>query len=183
LQRCRYGWRATAGLPANQQADRIFPFDVMHEERLTDQVLSGIVKTASAAADEYQIDMDRDLPGGIVAKLDARVVAAQNGQQPYTNIWDDLALPIGSIWGQLLCEKFRWEWTMVLSEGKKMPGVFDPNRALGAYPFDYIFECVKHGNEVNIELAYNMLITGERFDFASKRSYTDVMKSIGRIVP
>lgn len=67
--------------------------------------------------------------------------------------------------------------------GGRASGVFSSDRAIGFYPFNYIFDVLSRGDEVNIELAFNMMGVGVLNGRSTAGSYTNIISHIARIVP
>lgn len=93
-------------------------------------------------------------------------------------------LYFGSLWGEQLCRQFGWEWRkVVFGDGSEAFGVVSPDRSLAVYPFHFMLGCMQDaGVDVTVLLSFNMLLAGS-IPRMRRRSYTNVMDGVHRIVP
>ena len=99
---------------------------------------------------------------------------------------DDAPLMMGSLWGEAIVSRFKWDWAMVTfrdHDNSVAPAVVSPDRALAIYPLHYLTGCFEDSAvDVTILLAYNLLKAGS-IGSVSRRSYRDVMAGVRRLVP
>jgi hypothetical protein len=97
--------------------------------------------------------------------------------------WTDLALPLGTLWGEMFVEEYDWEWIRVhFEDGSKAIGVFSKDRSIGIYPWYFVLGCVENGAPVTILLAWNMLKEGA-IPTMEPKSYTNLMDGVHHIIP
>ncbi len=156
----------------------------MTEEKLDPKILADI--EASATDGARIVGTKPNLPPlSIVESIDSWVERAQSKDLAQLDVWTEMALPIGSLWGKVLSREFGWEWTMVIfpneAEGKAV-GIFSPERDLGIFTFHEILGCLKNRALVNILVAFNMLRTGQLIGKARKGEYLNVMPHVSKLV-
>lgn len=156
----------------------------MTEEKLSSKILADIEASAIEGARIVGTKMDLP-PMRIVEAVDSWVARAQSKDLSRLDAWTEMALPIGSLWGEAMRREFRWEWIMAVfptdAEGKAV-GVFSPERDFGLFPFHEVLGCLKHQAQVNILLAFNFVRTGRLGGKGRKDEYLNVMRHVSRVV-
>ena len=76
-------------------------------------------------------------------------------------ILEDIALGLGCLWGQSVCDMLGWEWAFITIEGSDGIGVLSPSRSLAAFPMASIKRILEDSQRENTSLLlYNMLKAG-----------------------
>jgi hypothetical protein len=78
---------------------------------------------------------------------------------------EDLAIDLGCLWGQTVCDAKGWTWCALnMESGKKSYVVGDPKRSHVVAPMDFLLRMLRKRGE-NAEnttlLLYNMIMAGE----------------------
>jgi len=130
------------------------------------------------------VDTEVDTPGAIIGAIDVFLCNWQEGERPDLDEDDDVALALGSLWGEQLVEALDWQWASVTFPGKKKPvvvlGVFSPDRAAALYPFHAVRACLDKGAPVVVRLLFSALMEGTKLRNLPPRGYQNVMELIGR---
>ncbi len=98
----------------------------------------------------------------------------------------ELALKLGSLWGQQLVTNLGWQWATVTFGGDAQAqavGVFSPDYSLAIYPFHFVLGCLANQAPVTIALAYNMLVDGRRIPTLPAGTFENVMDHVHHTVP
>lgn len=95
----------------------------------------------------------------------------------------DVALGLGSVWGNQLVRQFHWEWTCVKQNGQDLYAVVSPDRSIAVYPTYFIKACLDNPRvDCTIMLAFNMLTAGKVSGLPAQ-GYENLMQGVRRIVP
>jgi hypothetical protein len=134
--------------------------------------------------EDIQISIKR---GYKYLKLDPRKTSAEKAQaaiahaldevflsnkKPTPKAIEDLAMNLGSLWGQTICDSLGWEWGYVTLDENGAYAVVSPNRSHMVAPMDFILEQLQNQSaEENTSLIlYKMLKAGSLMK-AKPRSY------------
>jgi len=100
-----------------------------------------------------------------------RVLLAK--KKPKQKELDDVALGLGCLWGQTVCDALGWQWCAATLEGDEVFVIASPDRSHVFMPMQFIRQqLAKSPPEDNTSLlAYNMLKAG-RYGVAEPGSYT-----------
>ena len=100
-----------------------------------------------------------------------RVMLAR--RKPKEKEMDDLALGLGCLWGQTVCDALGWQWCAATLEGDEVVVIATPDRSHVFMPMQFVQQqLVKSPPEDNTSrLAYNML-KGGAYGAAKLGSYT-----------
>ena len=153
------------------------------EEPLAERTASSIVGAADEGAELLGISAD-EAPLKIVESLNAYIAKPPRKRKKVDN-WTDRALPLGALWGQQMVREFGWEWAYAIHhdhDGAKFAGVFNKNRSLAIYPFEFVYGCLENQVYPTILLAFNMLVAG-KIPECEAGSYTNQMDGVHHIVP
>ncbi len=130
------------------------------------------------------VDPESDTPGAIIAAIDVFLAKWQEGDRPDLDEDDDVALALGSLWGEQLVEALDWKWATAIMPGKKKPvvvvGVFSPDRAAALYPFHAVRACLDKGAPVAVRLVFSALMDGSKLHGLPPRGYKNVLELLGR---
>lgn len=128
-------------------------------------------------------------PAEVIEAVDDFAYRLQRGKKSAREVVEDAEearLLFGSLWGEMLCEAFEWEWVQVTNhdEGDAVAfAVVSPKRSMAIYPLDFLADCFADPEkDVTVALAFNMLEERKVPKFPAG-SYTDVMAGVHRIVP
>jgi len=128
-------------------------------------------------------------PSKVVAAIDDFIYRWQRDDRPSEDVVEDddtARLIMGSLWGEMLVEEFGWEWAKVTfhdHDDSVAFGVFSPDRSLAIYPLEFLLGCVQDPDvDATVALSFNMLTAG-KVPKMKKKSYTNVMDGVHRIVP
>jgi hypothetical protein len=96
-------------------------------------------------------------------------------KRPTPKAIEDLAINLGSLWGQTICDCLGWEWSYVTLDENGAYAVVSPNRSHMVAPMDFILEQLQNQSaEENTSLIlYKMLKAGSLMK-ARPRSYVMV---------
>ena len=74
----------------------------------------------------------------------------------------ETALVIGCLWGQIVCDRLKWQWVYVTIEGNEIFGIISPKREYVIFPMVYIRDLLKspEADQTSL-LLYNMLKAGK----------------------
>lgn len=158
----------------------------MTDEPLSEETMDSIRGCAGDAL--AVVGLEATLPPvKLVEAADKFAYRWQKGKRPSADLVEDTEqarLFFGSLWGEQLCRQFGWEWRkIVFGDGSVAFGVVSPDRSLAIYPLDFMLGCMQHaGVDVTVALSFDMLLAG-RVPKMKRRSYTNVMEGVHRIVP
>lgn len=144
-----------------------------------------IKKCAKSASKVLGIEPRSSTPSIIASTVDEFVVAWQKGNRPADSVLtlDDAPLIIGSLWGEAIVSRFKWDWAMLTFHDHNnflAPAVVAPDRSLAIYPLHYLQGCFTDATvEVTILQAYNLLKAGSAGD-AKPGEYFDLMDGVGK---
>lgn len=131
-----------------------------------------------------RVEPGEDTPGAIIAAIDVFLGKWQAGERPDVDEDDDLALMLGSLWGQQVVEALGWEWASMTLPGKRKPvvviGVFSPDRAAALYPFHAVRAGLDKGAPVAVRRVFSMLMEGAKLHGLPARGYKNVMDLAGK---
>ncbi len=97
--------------------------------------------------------------------------------------WTDVALPVGTLWGEQLITEFGWEWIKVKFENDSVAiGVFSQDRSVGVYPWYFVLGCIENDATVTIALAWNMLKEG-KIPKMKPNEFQNLMDGVHYLVP
>jgi hypothetical protein len=125
-----------------------------------------IKKCAKSAGQLLGIEPRSSTPSIIASTIDEFVIRWQKGNRPADSVLspEDAPLIIGSLWGEALVSRFKWDWAMLTFHDYNdalAPAVVAADRSLVIYPLDYLHGCfVDPGIEVAVLKAYNLLKAG-----------------------
>jgi hypothetical protein len=130
-----------------------------------------IKKCARSASKLLGIEPRASTPSIIAASIDEFICQWQAGKRP-----DPIALPpddapliIGSLWGEALVSRFKWDWAMITFQDNQnvmvpaavVPAVVSADRSLAIYPLDFLLACFTDSTvEVTVLQVYNQLKAG-----------------------
>jgi hypothetical protein len=157
------------------------------DEPLSDEVMGSIRGCADDALAVLGPEFASADPATIVEAVDAFAYRWQKGARPPADVVEDTEqarLYFGSLWGEQIVKQFGWEWARVeFGDGSATFGVVSPDRSLVIYPLDFMLGCMQNpGVDVTVALSFNMLLAGS-VPTMRRRSYTNVMDGVHRIVP
>jgi hypothetical protein len=144
-----------------------------------------IKKCAKSASKVLGIEPRSSTPSIIASSIDEFVSEWQKGNRPGDSVLslDDAPLIIGSLWGEALVSRFKWDWAMIMFHDHNnaiAPAVVSPDRSLAIYPLHYLHGCFTDpAAEVAILQAYNLLKAGSAGD-AKPGEYLNLMDGGGR---
>lgn len=160
------------------------------EKPVSPDTLLSIKKCARSASKVLGIEPRASTPSVIAAAVDEFVHQWQKGNRPDYSVLtqDDAPLIIGSLWGEAIVSRFKWQWAMVNFHDHNnavAPAVLSPDRSLAIYPLHFLLGCFNDPHvDVTILLSYNMLKAGSLDGMKLKPgSYYNLMDSVHRIVP
>lgn len=154
------------------------------EYTIEPHILAGIDGSAVEGASLTGIAVD-DPPLKIVTALNTFVSKPPGRSSGRVDNWTDLALPLGSLWGQQIVRQFGWEWSSVVFHDRgdsKAIGVLSKDRSLAIYPWHFVFGCLENNATVTILLSYNMLLAG-KVPAQEQGRYVNLMDHVHHIVP
>ena len=95
----------------------------------------------------------------------------------------DVALGLGSVWGNQLVRQFGWGWTCVLNDGQELFAVVSADRSIAIYPTYFIKACLDDPRvDCTAMLAFNMLAAGKVSGLPAQ-GYENLMQGVHRIIP
>lgn len=126
-------------------------------------------------------------PAAVVEAVNEFAYRWQKGRRPPADVVADLEearLLFGSLWGEQLVKQFGWDWVQVsFPDGSSAYGVVSRDRSLAVYPLEFLLGCFQDpGVNMTVALAFNLLVAGG-VPRMPRRSYTNVMDGVHRIVP
>ena len=88
----------------------------------------------------------------------------------------DLAVNLGCLWGQIVCDELGWEWCcLMLSNGRETYVIVTPNRSHMVSPMDFVLEQLqKRMPEENTSMLLFNMLKGKKFGRAKAKSYMHV---------
>jgi len=159
------------------------------EEPIPDEILGNIRGCANGAVKVLGDKFANADPATIVEALDEFAYRWQKGDRPPATVVEDgeeARLIFGSLWGEQLVKEFGWQWAKVIFHdyGDSVAfGVFSPDRSMAIYPLEFMLGALRDSTvDVTVMLAFNMLKAG-KVPMMKKKSYTNVMDGVHRIVP
>ncbi len=144
-----------------------------------------IKKCARSASKLLGIQPRSSTPSVIASTIDEFVSEWQKGNRPADSVLslDDAPLIIGSLWGEALVSRFKWEWAMLTFHDHNnvvAPAVVAPDRSLAIFPLHYLLGCFTDaGVEVEILQAYNLLKAGAIGE-SKPGEYFNLMDGVGK---
>ena len=159
----------------------------LSDQPLSDETMASIRNCAKDAVSILGPKYASAVPATVVEAVDEFAYRWQKGKRPPAEVVEDTdtaRLIFGSLWGEQLVKQFSWEWAKVnFSDGSVAFGVVSPDRSLVIYPLDFMLGCMQDpGVDVAVALSFNMLVAGS-LPKMKRRSYTNVMEGVHRIVP
>lgn len=99
----------------------------------------------------------------MVAAIQARVDAMREPAEHESCDPDTMAIDLGLLWGQMLCEAKGWEWrTLTYPDGGKSLAVCSPDLSHQVNPINFIFARVVDPSKPNTcLLLFNMIVAGK----------------------
>ena len=95
----------------------------------------------------------------------------------------DVALGLGSVWGNQLVRQFGWQWTCIQQDDQELYAVVSPDRSLAVYPTYFIKACLDDPRvDCTAMLSFNMLEAGKVTGLPAQ-GYENLTQSVHRIVP
>lgn len=95
----------------------------------------------------------------------------------------DVALGLGSVWGNQLVRRFGWEWVCLQESGQELYAVVDPDRTVAVYATYFIKACLDNPQmDCTVMLAFNM-IAAEKIAGLPGQGYENLMQGVHRIIP
>jgi hypothetical protein len=158
------------------------------EEPVSDEIMGNIRDCAQSALLLLGEKYATAEPPAVVAAIDDFVYRWQKGDRPSTDVveGEDAQLLMGSLWGEQLVKQFGWQWAQLTFHDYKDAvafGVFSPDRSLAIYPLEFMLGCLRDADvDATVLLSFNMLLAGS-VPKMKKKSYTNVMDGVQRIVP
>jgi hypothetical protein len=159
------------------------------EEPVPENLMGNIRGCAKDALKVLGGDFAKADPAMVVEAIDDFAYRWQKGDRPPSNVVEDgeeARLIFGSLWGEQLVKQFSWQWAKVTFhdyDDSFAFGVFSPDRSLAIYPLEFMLGCLQDPTvDVTVMLSFNMLCEG-KVPQMKKKSYTNVMDGIHRIVP
>ncbi len=104
---------------------------------------------------------------------------------PNIDNWSDRALPIGSLWGQIMVRHFGWHWASLIQpelDNFKAMAVVNNDRSLTIFPFHYCFGCLENHVYPTIYLAFQMLEAG-KIPPQPSNGFVNLMDGVRHIIP
>jgi hypothetical protein len=88
----------------------------------------------------------------------------------------DLAINLGCLWGQTVCDEQGWKWCcLVLGDGRETNVIVTPNRSHMVSPMDFVLEQLqKRLPEENTSMLLFNMLKKKKFRRARPKSYTHV---------
>ena len=88
----------------------------------------------------------------------------------------DLAVNLGCLWGQTVCDELGWEWCcLMLGVGRETYVIVTPNRSHMVSPMDFVLEQLqKRLPEENTSMLLFNMLKGKKFGSAKPNSYMHV---------
>jgi hypothetical protein len=93
--------------------------------------------------------------------------------KPRQNAVTDLAVNLGCLWGQTVCDELKWEWCRVkFADGREAYAIVPPDRSHMVLPMDFIHRQLrKRPPEENTSMLLFNMLKGKKFGRAKPRSY------------
>jgi hypothetical protein len=160
------------------------------EEPLSDSIAENLVGAASEGADIVDVDVD-DEPLAVVQAINRFLEPPKKGwfwtptADANVDNWTDRALPVGSLWGQIIVRHFGWHWASLIQHDQddfKAIAVVSEDRSLAVFPFHYCFGCLENHLHPTVLLAFNILDTG-KIPQQPVGEFVNLMDSVRHIVP
>jgi hypothetical protein len=159
------------------------------EEPVSDEILGNIRDCAMSALGVLGDQYANAKPEEVVKAIDQFAYRWQKGDRPRPDVIEDaedVRLLFGSLWGEQLVKQFGWQWARITFhdyDDAVAFGVFSPDRSLAIYPLEFMLGCLRDADvDVTVMLSFNMLLAGS-VPTMKKKSYTNVMDGVHRIVP
>ena len=157
------------------------------EKPVSRDTLLSIKKCARSASKVLGIEPRSSTPSVVTAAVDQFVRRWQQGKRPAASLLsaEDAPLIIGSLWGEAIVSRFKWQWGMVTFHDHNdvvAPAVFSADRSLAIYPLHFLLGCFSDpAVDVTIMLAYNVLKANS---IQKKRpgAFYNLMDGVHRIV-
>jgi hypothetical protein len=160
------------------------------EEPIPKKTMGHIKGCAKDALQVLGSDFARADPAVVVKAIDDFAYRWQKGDRPPADVVEDMEearLIFGSLWGEQLVKQFGWQWAKITFhdyDDSIAFGVFSPDRSLAIYPLEFMLGCLQDpGVDVTVKLSFNMLLAAGEIPKMKKKSYTNVMDGVHRIVP
>lgn len=154
-------------------------------ETKQDEERQGLVKSVTEDASALLgVDLEKDQPQAIVAKLDKAIVSLVLGEPTPLSQAEDADLLMGCLWGTQMVRQFNWYWADAVVDGKfDEVAVIAPNQSMIMFPLGFAQACIQKQCVCTIELAFNMLLEGDQFVHLEAGGYANIMLGIHHIVP
>ena len=119
----------------------------------------------------------RSSAGATQAAVRAAIDAVASGaKKPGTDAIVDLAVNLGCLWGQTVCDELGWQWCAVgLGDGRESVVVVTPNRSNVVSPVDFVHRQLrKRPPEENASMLLFAMLKGKSLGRAKAGSYVQV---------
>lgn len=156
-----------------------------------DSIAEGLVGAAGEGADLLGISAD-DEPSKVIEAVNRFLEPPKKKSwfskakvNPETDNWTDRALPIGSLWGQMMVRYLGWHWASLIQHDRddfKAIAVVNEDRSLVIFPFHYCFGCLENSVHPTILLAFNMLEAG-KIPAQPEGAFVNLMDGVHHIMP
>lgn len=119
--------------------------ELIHAERvepLNKSARQELIKIVEGAKRELKIDIDREVPELVVNRIVREIELAQG----WVHRIDELVgvgTVLGSVWGELVCREFGWQWMMV--DG--VVAVTSPTRSHVVFVHAWVQELIRSGGQ------------------------------------
>ncbi|WP_394793272.1 hypothetical protein [Armatimonas sp.] len=95
----------------------------------------------------------------------------------------EVALGLGSVWGNQLVRRFGWEWACIQQDDQELYAVVAPDRSIAVYPTYFLKACLDDPRvDCTAMLAFNMLVAGN-VSGLPVQGYENLMQGVRRIIP
>ena len=136
--------------------------DRIRTRKLTKAMVGEIAEASDRAISSLSIKKTIK-PATVVAAIQARVDAMREPAEHESCDPDTMAIDLGLLWGQMLCEAKGWEWrTLTYPDGGKSLAVCSPDLSHQVNPINFIFARVVDPSKPNTcLLLFNMIVAGK----------------------
>lgn len=114
-------------------------------------------------------------PEELVAAIDLYITSLQQSDDQPTDPLNDVAMPLGCLWGEQICLKYGWEWKKVYLDEHKgdfLFAVVSPDDSMFIYPFNHLKQCLESDTPVAVFQFYQAIGENkELLEFPSGSQY------------
>lgn len=126
-----------------------------------------------------------DPPGIILAAIEQYLLTLQQSDSLPTDLWNEVYMPLGALWGEQIAYSYGWEWEKVWldkHQGEFVFAIVSPNQSMVIYPFKHLYECIESGKTVSVSQVYRAIGENKELLKFPEGSYYEILSNLALLV-